>query len=390
MKQPLSIIAFILMLALSLTSLISCDFSELFSDETTETEPVITPIPPTRPEYPTIPPAEETPSEPAKEKISIKFYEHDVEAHKSCTLYKFNVVRAELASGAWSCNDGVITEYQCNTCAYGYTLFTKNGDEHPMVTREVDIDAVLAANKVPEHSHVGWLDSCPCGERRPSGVSFNYPNSVILDGAKYTTCKYAGCKLRAGIEDIVHDKLDDKCMAEQKGTYKLYFGDELLAEAPYMLYEEEFHNYKTEYALVSGTSTCNYGGVIVSYTCRRCGEHYTERPNSGNLHNVAPRQYISLDKAESICKHHSMYTTTCLCVEDKVTKFNTGYGLSKSNTLPDYYYCYYCDLTLTMEKSSDESLGENCYKYTIREGDTVINEIYLPSPYIDMTFEYDP
>lgn len=376
MKRLLSLTTLILMLAFSLSTLTSCLSSLAVhreEDETTTTEQnfgycgtissPITTTPPTETKKPT---------------KSYTFYEHDVEAARDCKSHGLAAIKTELIKGAGSCLDGVVTEYQCITCAYGYTMLTLNGG-HPIVREELDFSELLAADGVEGHSHYGVARYCACGEINEVSVNAGYEGTQTIDGIEYKICKYKGCRLRTALTDIVYDEPDENCQADGKGVYKIFYGDELIASAPVKLGTRTFHDWEKQYALAPGATTCLGGGVLVTYDCKRCGDHFVDRPYDESMH-VAEEHHIELEGLD-VCDHHSIYHSLCLC-ETKERVFCVGFGLRERDGADGFFTCTDCDLTVTFEhdheKVTEICETENCYKFTVRVGDQVIAEHRSP------------
>lgn len=222
-----------------------------------------------------------------------------------------------------SCEDGVTKTITCSIC--GMVEIT-NHNYHTTDYEEIDLTEYGAC--------YGTIDirCCPCGEIFDiylGNSCGNYNSNQYYD--EYGRLVYVvsssctNCGLRAQHSYYTVQNADS-CQAKRYHTITVSINDNLVLNKEYV---NSFvsHDYTVSGHLAEGATSC-YDGVIITYTCKHCGDSYTENLS---YHREYTKEKIDLASLGSLCGGYAEITG-CACgeyinvrIDNSLCDFNTRY-----------------------------------------------------------------
>ncbi len=271
-----------------------------------------------------------------------------------------------------SCEDGVSADGVCSDCGdrtgigfSGHHLFEKDKIE------------------LSEHSCCGGyitILECPCGEKKEIRLDETSCNFEYLDASMHgETRKCTECGLT-----VTYEQRDEKegCFTYVYVTFKATLGDDtIFEEIDYVADKWESHLYEESYEMKG--ETCKEG-VIVTFTCKDCGDSYTEE-----RYWCEERPVVEITFSEhGACGDGYFNFHECPCGEETWVDFycgcageNTWEEVVGDDGVPHYvetYTCRNCGLKIVRDVYQEK---EGCYIYnyvtlTVSIGDEVILDGY--------------
>lgn len=226
-----------------------------------------------------------------------------------CKHPSFTITYEFLNADKKICSEGVSITENCTNCDYKYT-YTK----FECYTWHVDVD--LSGYNVCE-SHSLSYTTCACGQSlKFDGVNIT---EMFESGADYAVFGCSKCDLYYRQKLIVSEESCD-------GYYRhndFYVGEELIITADQFV-NTPVHDVETTYEFVNkDLPYCEYG-VIVTETCKKCGNVDTYTENECVMHYV---EVVLPDTGH--CGTHNLDYFVCPCGLEWEFLDNNGVNLDK-------------------------------------------------------------
>ncbi len=255
-----------------------------------------------------------------------------------------------------SCEDGVIDFGYCAYC--GAVAGLNLSYEHEVCWRELDLSQFGACEG--SFSYVSYY-GCACGKvvGRYNGISlacnYNSSSTTYTDGkgklihVEERTCKTCGLFYQCSYYDVLDY---GNCKGTHYYTVIVKVGDNIVFNYDYTgIYTQ--HDYVVTYELLGGEgSSCNEG-VIITYTCKTCGNSYYD--NIG-WHRQVIEEKIDLSEYGCVCGGYAVISR-CPCGE--------SVSFSLSEALCEFDEVYY-------DRSEFDELLTSSLEKTLNEGEEVI------------------
>jgi len=254
-------------------------------------------------------------------------------------------IEFSILQGA-SCEDGVLYGVICSEC--GVIRRAETIDWHRTVNRDyIDLSEYGACYGE------FWVRSCACGYEQDVNIRSCYDewtnNEYYDESGKLITVEVGSCN-SCGLRytnSYYTEKDRENCTLTYYYTVTLNIGSTLVLDKQYTM-TASHHDYAVTGTLINGAGSSCEDGAIITYTCKDCGESYS---NEVYHHARYEKEVVDLSKLGSVCGGYAVYTG-CTC----------GYSneMSISHTLCDFG-SKWCELWI---ENAYTSAWYDAYVYT--------------------------
>ena len=271
-----------------------------------------------------------------------------------------------------SCEDGVNINYLCRDCGEQYGQYTK---WHSLFDKETI--------NLSEHGACGGTISvreCPCGERKEisvehDGCQMEYVSEDKTDSGYSSVYKCATCGLTVTRENGTEK---DGCKLNWYESLTVVIGDKAVyGPDKYVTSSEIVHDYEQTYKLLG--ETCK-DGVIVTYTCKDCGDSHDEEMYWCNTQTIAEYNF---DEHGS-CGGGYIRVYSCPCGNESGVDYYNGCAYNDmyesyvdDNGVNHEVYtstCSGCGLKIVRDSYGEKNGCETIYysTFTVTIGETTV------------------